>query len=157
MSFTPLLSLVGSLGSFHSWLQYQKQTNTTLPILKQPFTVGKTDNCQNTWMAEASHAVLNTTQLCNHEVQSINQTQFHNFSIRLTHIETYLNHRRFQGRELTRALMVTAEGSVERRIALIHIPHWSTENFSVFQSSWLSGWALVALSCFVFYCAHAHM
>ena len=42
-------------------------------------------------------------------------------------------HRRFQGRELTRALMVTAEGSAERRVAAIYIPREARKIFQFFS------------------------
>ena len=45
-------------------------------------------------------------------------------------IKLYDIHKRFQGRELTRALMVTAEGSAERCIAAIHIPREARKKIS---------------------------
>jgi len=48
-------------------------------------------------------------------------------------LRSTIEHRRFQGRELTRALMVTAEGSGKRRVAPIHTPRKARKIFQFFS------------------------
>ena len=61
-------------------------------------------------------------------------------------------HRRFQGRELTRALMVTAEGSAERRVASICTSREARKIFQFFSAViWMSSRSTFML-CFLLPC-----
>jgi len=56
-------------------------------------------------------------------------------------------HRQFQGRKVIRALMVTAEGSAERRVAPMCIPRNARKLFSHLDELSLHFRALLSLPC----------